>query len=76
MRGSHMTEPSAVPRVFTFVVRFWKECSATGLRWRGRIQHVESGNSVSFIDVRKMLRFLCCSGVMAEDECLPVEQEE
>jgi hypothetical protein len=71
-----MTESSGVPRVFTFIVRFWRECSGTELRWRGRIQHVESGDSASFIDVGKMLRFLRCSGVMTEDECLPVEQEE
>jgi hypothetical protein len=71
-----MTEPSGVPRVITFVVRFWREWSAAGLRWRGRIQHVESGDSASFIDLDKMLQFLRCSGVMAEDESLPEKREE
>jgi hypothetical protein len=71
-----MTEPSGVPRVITFVVRFWREWSAAGLRWRGRIQDVESGDAASFMDLGKMLQFLRGSGVMAEDERLAEEQEE
>ena len=71
-----MTEPPGVPRVITFVVRFWREWSATGQRWRGRIQHVESGNAVSFMDLDKMMRFLRSSGALGEDESLPEELEE
>ena len=71
-----MTEPPGVPRVITFVVRFWREWSATGQRWRGRIQHVESGNAVSFMDLNKMMRFLRSSGALAEDESLPKEPQE
>lgn len=71
-----MTEPSGVPRVITFVVRFWREWSAAGSRWRGRIKHVESGEAASFVDLDKMLQFLGWAGVMAEDESLPEEQEE
>ncbi len=71
-----MTEPSGVPRVITFVVRFWREWSTAGLRWRGRIQHVESGDAASFMDLGKMLQFLRGSGVMAEDESLAEEQQE
>ena len=71
-----MPEPPGFPRVITFVVRFWREWSATGQRWRGRIQHVESGNAVSFLDLNKMMRFLRSSGALAEGESLPEELEE
>jgi hypothetical protein len=73
---TQLTEPSGVPRVVTFVVRFWREWSAAGVRWRGRIQDVESGDAASFMDLGKMLQFLRGSGVMAEDESLTQEQEE
>ncbi len=71
-----MTETSGVPRVITFVVRFWRERSAAGLRWRGRIQHVESGDAASFTDLGKMLQFLRGSGVMAEDESVAEDKQE
>jgi len=71
-----MPDQPRVPSVMTFVVRFWREWSAAGVRWRGRIQHVESGDAASFIDLNKMLRFLRCSGVMAEDESLQEREEE
>ncbi len=71
-----MSEPSGVPRVITFVVRFWREWSAAGPRWRGRIKHVESGDAASFVDLDRMLQFLRRSGALSEDESLPEEQEE
>ncbi len=71
-----MTEPPRLPGVITFVVRFWREWSAAGQRWRGRIQHVESGNAASFTDVNMMMRFLRSSGALGEDESVPDEQEE
>ena len=71
-----MTESTGATRVFTFVVRFWREWSAAGLRWRGRIQHVESGEATSFLELARMLQFLRSSGALAEDESLSEEQEE
>jgi hypothetical protein len=71
-----MIEPSGVPRVVTFVVRFWREWSAAGVRWRGRIQDVESGDAASFMDLGKMLQFLRGSGVMADDESVPEEHDD
>ena len=38
-----MAESPPVPPVSTFVVRFWQEWSAAGARWRGRVEHVQSG---------------------------------
>ena len=71
-----MAEPLGVPRVITFVVRFWREWSATGTRWRGRIQQLEGGNAASFTDLNTMMRFLRSSGALGEDESPPEELEE
>ncbi len=53
-----MAEPSSVPPASTFVVRFWREWSVTGPRWRARIDHVESGESAAFLDLEGMLVFI------------------
>jgi hypothetical protein len=71
-----MTEPTGGTSVYTFVVRFWREWSAAGLRWRGRIQHVESGETTSFLNLGRMLEFLHSSGALAEDERSPEERQE
>jgi hypothetical protein len=71
-----MSEPVGVTRVFTFVVRFWREWSAAGLRWRGRIQHVESGDATSFVEMGRMLQFLGSAGALDEDGNSPAGQEE
>jgi hypothetical protein len=47
----------------TFVVRFWREPSAGQVRWRGQIEHVQSGQSAAFLDLEAMLRFLRRFGV-------------
>jgi hypothetical protein len=52
----------------TFVVRFWHEWSAAGPRWRGQIEHVQSGESATFLDLEQMLDFVRRSGVMADGE--------
>jgi hypothetical protein len=49
----------------TFVVRFWRETSAGEPRWRGQIEHVQSGHSAAFLDVDAMLGFLRRFGVQA-----------
>jgi hypothetical protein len=63
-----MAESTPIPPVSTFVVRFWQEWSADGLRWRGRIEHVQSGESAAFLEVGGMLSFLRCFGVWADDQ--------
>jgi hypothetical protein len=62
-----MAEPSSIPPVSTFVVRFWVERSATGSRWRGRIEHVESGESTAFLTTERMLEFMQGTGVTVTD---------
>lgn len=56
-----MPEHSEQPQN-TFVVRFWREWPSesgeheTG--WRGRIEHVQSGEMMAFCDLRQMLAFV------------------
>ena len=60
-----MTHPTA-PTMATFVVRFWRETSGGELRWRGQIEHVQSGQSTAFLDLDAMLTFLRRFGVEAD----------
>jgi hypothetical protein len=62
-----MAEPSPVPPISTFVLRFWQEWSAAGPRWRGRVEHLQSGESAVFLDLDGMLDFIRSFGTMADD---------
>jgi hypothetical protein len=70
-----MTESSPVPPVSTFVVRFWREWSAAGPRWRGRIEHVQSGESATFLDLDGMLGFIRRFGAMPDDASQPAKKD-
>ncbi len=48
----------------TFIVRFWHEWTGTEARWRGRVEHVGSGQRASFLVMDEMLDFLRQMGVM------------
>lgn len=63
-----MAESSPVPPVSTFVVRFWQEWSVAGPRWRGRIEHVQSGKNVAFLDLAGMLDFIRRFSAMPDDQ--------
>lgn len=52
----------------TFVVRFWRETGLGEVRWRGRIEHVQSGESAAFLEIDDMLSFLGGFGITGEDE--------
>jgi len=71
-----MADSSPVPPLSTFVVRFWRDWSATGSRWSGRIEHVQSGESAAFLDLDGLLDFLGRFGVMAHMESRPAPEEE
>ena len=47
----------------TFVVRFRREWTKSETRWRGRIEHVQSGQRQDFLCLDDMLRFLQRMGV-------------
>lgn len=70
-----MAQPSPVPPVSTFVVRFWREWSASGPCWCGRIEHVQSGESATFLDPDGMLDFVRRFGAMADHESRPPRKE-
>lgn len=46
----------------TFVVRFWREWLGADAEqtpgWRGRIEHVQSGEGMTFRDLRQLLAFI------------------
>jgi hypothetical protein len=62
-----MSGTSCPPPASTFVLRFWREWSAAGSRWRGRIEHVQSGESAVSLDLQGILDFIERCGVMAEE---------
>lgn len=70
-----MVEPSQAPPASTFVIRFWREWSAAGSRWRGRIEHVQSGQRADFVDLEGILGFVRGLGVMAEDRIAPCQAD-
>ena len=61
--------------MITFVVRFWREASAGEGRWRGQIEHVQSGEGVAFLDAEGMWRFVRRFGIAAGDEPTADEQD-
>ena len=62
-----MPETSAISPASTFILRFWRESSATGSRWRGLIEHVQSGESTYCLDLESILNFIQDLGVMADN---------
>jgi hypothetical protein len=48
------------------VLRFWREWSAAGPRWRGRIEHLQSGEATTSLDLQGIAEFIRQHGVMAE----------
>ncbi len=68
-----MPELSSTSPASTFILRFWREWSAAGCRWRGRIEHVQSGESAASPHLQGILDFIQRLGVMADQ---PEEQGE
>ncbi len=50
------------PSQHTFVVRFWWEWEGEDTQrvrgWRGRIEHVQSGEGITFQEMRQLLAFI------------------
>lgn len=61
-----MADSSLVPPASTFIVRFWRESSAAGSHWRGRIKHVQSGECATCLDLETILDFIQNLGVMTD----------
>jgi len=47
----------------TFVVRFWREWTGAEARWRGRVEHVQSGQQVNFLEIEDLLGFFQHFGI-------------
>ena len=62
-----MVPTSPAPPASTFIVRFWRDRSGDESRWRGQIQHVQSGECASCLDLVGILRFIQDLGVMADN---------
>jgi hypothetical protein len=52
----------------TFVLRFWRDTSAGEPRWRGQIEHVQTGEAVAFLDAEGMFRFMRQFGIVVGAE--------
>ncbi len=42
----------------TFIVRLWREAADGTFRWRGRIEHIPSGEHCAFTKMAEMLAFM------------------
>jgi hypothetical protein len=62
-----MTEPPLVTACITSVVRFWREGSGDGSLWQGHIEHLQSGEGVSCLDLEGVLASIQDLGVMADN---------
>ena len=71
-----MLEPSRGTPPSTFVVRYWRERSVAGPRWRGRIEHIQSGETTIFLDVDATLDFLRRLGIIPDGESQAVRRQE
>lgn len=57
--GSKMvSKKSSVPPLNTFIVRFWRDPDGSVYRWRGQIQHIQTGEQLSFVQGNVMLTFI------------------
>ena len=54
--------------MLTFVLRFQRETTTREARWRGSIEHVQSGEVIAFMDFETKLCFLQRFGIRAGDQ--------
>lgn len=62
-----VADPSPIPPASTFILRFWREGSPDQVRWRCRVEHVQSGAGSSCLDLESILDFIQELGVMADN---------
>ena len=58
-----MQPPAPTTSTLTFVLRFQREATTRGTRWRGSIEHVQSGEKAVFLELEAMLAFLRRFGI-------------
>jgi hypothetical protein len=47
----------------TFVIRLTRETTTGEVRWRGCIEHIQSGENASFLELEALLEFLRRFGI-------------
>jgi hypothetical protein len=52
----------------TFVIRFTRETTTGEVRWRGCIEHIQSGENASFLELEALLDFLRRFGITLEEQ--------
>ena len=63
-----LNQPSTgITATTTFIVRFWRDWTGSTSRWRGRVEHVQSGQQVSFLKIDDLLGFFERFGIGGED---------
>ena len=65
--GRLMTESRSLHPTSTFVVRFWREWSVVEERWCGQIEHVQSSESLAFMELAVMVNFIHSFGIMPDE---------
>ena len=60
-----MASPTEATATTVFVLRFWREQAGTESRWRGRVEHVQSGQRQDFLELEGLLSFLEQFGIGA-----------
>jgi hypothetical protein len=63
MRVSVMHPSASTTSILTFVLRFQREVTTGGTRWRGSIEYVQSGEKAVFLELEAMLAFLRRFGI-------------
>ena len=69
-----MTQLPQQSTPLTFVIRIWHDWSLSGSHWRGRIEHLQSGQHAAFEELDQILPFIRSSGGLAENKS-PGDQE-
>ena len=62
--------------MITFVVRFWRETSAGEVRWRDRIEHVQSGKQADFLQVDGLVTIPKRYGISAKTRSAGGDEDE
>lgn len=63
------------PPLNTFIVRFWPEPRVSKPRWRGQVQHIQSGERAAFAGEDALLRFIR-RWVQTPESEVPQREEE
>jgi hypothetical protein len=50
--------------MYTFVVRIRQDGSLQGTRWYGRVEHLQSGRTLAFQKMEKLVDFIHSSGAI------------